>query len=143
VRELLIEMRRRFGTTVVLTTHNLKDISTTCERLLVLDQGRLLYDGDLQGFQRKFARERSVLVDVVSEPDAEKRATLERSLGELEATSVWETPRRLRVTCARAGSAPRVTSLLLSQLEVEDLSLAGTEIETLVAELYRGEGRAP
>jgi ABC-2 type transport system ATP-binding protein len=143
VRELLIEMRRRFGTTVVLTTHDLKDISTTCERLLVLDQGRLLYDGDLQGFQRKFARERSVLVDVVSEPDAEKRATLERSLGELEATSVWETPRRLRVTCARAGSAPRVTSLLLSQLEVEDLSLAGTEIETLVAELYRGEGRAP
>jgi ABC-2 type transport system permease protein len=43
-------MRRRFGTTVVLTTHDLKDISTTCERLLVLDQGHLLYDGDCRVF---------------------------------------------------------------------------------------------
>jgi hypothetical protein len=53
----------------------------------------------------------------------------------------WETTRRLRVACSRPGTAPKVTSLVLAHLEIEDLSLHGTEIETIVAELYRDGGR--
>jgi ABC-2 type transport system ATP-binding protein len=141
VRELLIQMRQRFGMTMVLTTHDLKDISTTCERLIVLDQGALLYDGDLAGFQRQFAGERSVLVELAQDPHPLRQAELERELEGLSARPHWEAPRRLRVVCKRAGTLPLVTSRVLHYLEVEDLSLHGTEIETIVAELYRDGGR--
>ncbi|HEV8551121.1 MAG TPA: ATP-binding cassette domain-containing protein, partial [Polyangiaceae bacterium] len=70
VREHLVEMRRRFGTTIVLTTHDLKDISATCERLLVLDRGQLLYDGSRAGFEARYAEGRTLTVALEGEADA-------------------------------------------------------------------------
>ncbi|HVZ34564.1 MAG TPA: ATP-binding cassette domain-containing protein [Polyangiaceae bacterium] len=137
VRELIVEMRRRFGMTVLLTTHDLKDISTTCERLLVLDQGRLLYDGDMAGFEKRFAGERIARVELSREPGAEALAALRSALLELDASLSVEAPRLLRIVCSRPGTAARVTGLVLQQLGVEDLSVQGTDIEALVANLYR------
>jgi len=137
VRELLVEMRRRFGMTVLLTTHDLKDISTTCERLLVLDKGRLLYDGDMAGFEKRFAGERIARVELSREPAAEALAALRSALAELAASLTVEAPRVLRIVCSQPGTAARVTGLVLQRLEVEDLSVQGTDIEALVANLYR------
>jgi ABC-2 type transport system ATP-binding protein len=137
VRELIVEMRRRFGMTVLLTTHDLKDISTTCERLLVLDKGRLLYDGDMAGFEKRFAGERIARVELSREPELEALAALRSALVELDASLSVEAPRILRIVCARPGTAARVTGLVLQQFCVEDLSVQGTDIEALVANLYR------
>jgi ABC-2 type transport system ATP-binding protein len=141
VREHLIEMRRRFGTTVLLTTHDLKDISATTERLIVLDKGSLLYDGSLRGFEERFTEERTLFADLTSAPDPTRLSALEQKLGEAGATLSFEGTYRVRVECPRAGTAPRVTSLVLEALEVRDLSLQGAEIETLVARLYRNTPR--
>jgi ABC-2 type transport system ATP-binding protein len=142
VREHLVEMRRRFGTTIVLTTHDLKDISATCERLLVLDRGRLLYDGSRQGFEERFATGRTLLVDLSAEAHATAREALERELGSEDVTFVWDTPHRLRVECPRAASAPKVTASVLEHLEVADLSVQGAELDAIVTRLYRS-AKAP
>jgi ABC-2 type transport system ATP-binding protein len=149
VREHLVEMRRRFGTTVVLTTHDLKDISATCERLVVLDQGRLLYDGSLAGFEERFAAERTLVADLECDPPSHARRELEADLVSEGARPNWETPRRLRVECPGRGTAPRITSAVLKHLSVRDLSVEGVGIDALVARLYRtgsngnGKARAP
>jgi ABC-2 type transport system ATP-binding protein len=137
VREHLIEMRRRFGTTVVLTTHDLKDISATCERLVVLDRGQLLYDGDLRGFEERFAAERTLVADLESDPPSQARHDLELDLVGEGAKSNWETPRRLRVECPRRGSAPKITGAVLKHLRVRDISVESVGIDALVARLYR------
>jgi ABC-2 type transport system ATP-binding protein len=137
VRELLVEMRRRFGMTVLLTTHDLKDISTTCERLLVLDRGQLLYDGDMAGFEKGFAGERVVRVELSREPEHAVLEALRGALAELEGKLTEEGPRVLRIVCSRPGTAARVTAIVLQRLEVEDLSVERTDIEALVANLYR------
>jgi ABC-2 type transport system ATP-binding protein len=144
VRELLVEMRRRFGMTVLLTTHDLKDISTTCERLLVLDKGRLLYDGDMAGFEKRFAGERIARVELAEEPTPDALSALRSALAELDTSLTVETPRVLRIVCSRPGTAARVTALVLQQLEVDDLSVQGRDIEALVTNLYReGTSHAP
>jgi ABC-2 type transport system ATP-binding protein len=137
VRELLRDMRQRFGTTILLTTHDLKDISTSCERLIVLDRGELLYDGDLDGFRARFARERSVVAELEATPDAADVAALERDLAEHGARPNWETPRRVRVECAHASVAPKITGTLLQRLKVQDLNLQGADIDAVVTQLYR------
>jgi ABC-2 type transport system ATP-binding protein len=139
VREHLIEMRRRFGTTVLLTTHDLKDISITCDRLIVLDQGKVLFDGDLAGFERHFAEERSLIVDLSSAPNEEVSARLRTEIENEGGLLTWESSQRLRVDCARAGTAPKITAIALGRLEVRDLALHGAEIESLVARLYRSQ----
>jgi len=140
VREHLVEMRRRFGTTVLLTTHDLKDISATCERLIVLDKGSVLYDGGLGGFEERFAAERTLFVDLASAPTDDAKQALGRELDLEGARLTWESPRRLRVDC-RPASAPRVTAAVLNRLEVSDLALKGAEIDALVTELYRSTPR--
>ena len=140
VREHLIEMRRRYGTTVVLTTHDLRDIGATCERLIVLDKGRLLYDGSLHGFEERFAAERTLVADLDAEPPSKTRHDLEVELVREGALSSWDTARRLRVTCARKGTAPRVTSAVLRHLAVRDLAVETASIDALVARLYRSDG---
>ena len=137
VREHLIEMRRRFGTTIVLTTHDLKDITATCERLLVLDRGRLLYDGSREGFEQRFAGGRTLVVALEQEADETTRRTLEAEAAGEEVTFVWDTPHRLRVECARSASAPKVTASVLEHLRVADLSVQGAELDAIVTRLYR------
>jgi len=141
VREHLIEMRRRFGTTILLTTHDLKDISATCERLLVLDRGKLLYDGSREGFQTRFADERTLHVELDGIASDEAKRALD---GELAADGVkvaWDGDRRLRVDCPRAASAPRVTAAVLRRLPVRDLTLQGVELDAIVSRLYRNGGK--
>jgi ABC-2 type transport system ATP-binding protein len=137
VREHLIEMRRRFGTTIVLTTHDLKDISATCERLLVLDHGRLLYDGSRQGFEERFATERTLTLELEDELGETERQALERELAREGAELTLAGGRRLTVTCTRSAGVPKLTALLLGKLRVRDLTLQGSEIEAIVTRLYR------
>jgi ABC-2 type transport system ATP-binding protein len=137
VREHLVEMRKRFGTTIVLTTHDLKDISATCERLVVLDQGRLLYDGSLDGFEERFAEERTLVADLETDPPSAARHALEAELVKDGATPTWETERRLRVECPRRGTAPRVTSAVLKHFAVRDLEVESVGIDAIVTRLYR------
>ncbi|HWP08301.1 MAG TPA: ATP-binding cassette domain-containing protein [Polyangiaceae bacterium] len=137
VREHLVEMRRRFGTTIVLTTHDLKDISATCERLLVLDRGRLLYDGSRTGFEERYAEGRTLLVTLEGPLEGGARERLEQELAGEELALDFSVPRRLRIECTHATSAPRVTASVLRHLAVADLTVHGAELDAIVTRLYR------
>jgi len=142
VREHLVEMRRRFGMTILLTTHDLKDISATCERLLVLDKGELLYDGSREGFLDHFGDERTLVVELDGEVDDQTRQNLERELAADGVRATWEGPARLRVDCPRSASAPRVTAEVLRRLPVRDLTLQSVELDAIVTRLYRNGPQA-
>src|SRR5690606_13291750 len=63
VREFLRSLNREAGTTILLTTHDLTDIEQLCSRVMVIDHGRLMYDGDLTGLHDLHASERTLVVD--------------------------------------------------------------------------------
>ena len=64
VREFLTEVNSERGVTVLLTTHDLDDIERLCSRLLVIDHGRLIYDGDLDTLKQRYGGERMLVVDL-------------------------------------------------------------------------------
>lgn len=137
VREFLMEMRKRFGTTLVLTTHDLKDIKATCERLLVLDHGKLLFDGDLNGFESRFAAERSMHIELESDVTMDSAAFFEQEMASYGASVVWEPPKRIKVNGLRPSDAARVTAAVLRSLPVQDFAIHGADMDALVAGLYR------
>ncbi|MNI16693.1 putative ABC transporter ATP-binding protein YbhF [compost metagenome] len=57
LRNFLKEENRKYGVTMVLTTHDMDDIEALCERVMVIGHGQLLYDGRLGGLQEKYAPE--------------------------------------------------------------------------------------
>ena len=64
VRRFLAEVNRERGTTVLLTTHDLADVERLCERLVVIDQGRVIEDGTVDGIKARYGTERTLVVDL-------------------------------------------------------------------------------
>ena len=60
IREFLREINRDRGVTVLLTTHDMSDIEQLCSRLMIIDRGLLVYDGDLEKIKQQFGTERSL-----------------------------------------------------------------------------------
>src|SRR5262249_12857509 len=69
VREFLQEINRRDGTTVLLPTHDLSDIETLCRRVIVIDHGKLLCDGELSKLRDRILPITTVVFDVKTLPD--------------------------------------------------------------------------
>lgn len=57
IREFLLQVNREFGTTILLTTHDLKDIEALCPRVIIIDKGRILYDGGREDLLRQWGHD--------------------------------------------------------------------------------------
>ncbi len=137
VREFVTEMQRRFGTTLLLTTHDLKDITETCERLLLLDGGKLLFDGSLPDFEKRFASARRILLELERPVEQAVVDELVRALAPLGGELIEHRGHRLVVRYQREGAAPALTQCLLTRLPVTDIVLERADIESVVANIYR------
>ncbi|MBI3038433.1 ATP-binding cassette domain-containing protein [bacterium] len=63
VRGFLSRLNKTLGTTIIITTHDLDDIESLCKRVLVINSGRLLFDGCLEDLRKSFFRERRLKID--------------------------------------------------------------------------------
>ncbi|MGP3967106.1 ABC transporter ATP-binding protein [Streptomyces sp. 6N223] len=127
VREFLRDLNAERGTTILLTTHDLTDIEQLCSRVMVIDHGRLMYDGPLGGLHEVGESERTLVVD------------LERELAPIEVegarTVRVEGPRQWLSFPATASAAPLVARIA-EGYPLLDLSLREPDIEEVIARMY-------
>ncbi|MCX4962923.1 ABC transporter ATP-binding protein [Streptomyces virginiae] len=134
VRGFLRQLNEELGTTVLLTTHDLQDIEQLCERVMVIDHGRLMYDGPLGGLHAAGAvgeSERTLVVD------------LERELAPISVAGARvvkvEGPRQWLAFPAGASAAPLVAAVA-ADYPLVDLSVREPDIEDVIARMYAGRG---
>ncbi|MCX5013739.1 ATP-binding cassette domain-containing protein [Streptomyces sp. NBC_00555] len=134
VRGFLRQLNEELGTTVLLTTHDLQDIEQLCERVMVIDHGRLMYDGALAGLHSAGSvgeSERTLVVD------------LERELAPIEVAGARvvkvEGPRQWLAFPAGASAAPLVAAVA-ARYPLVDLSVREPDIEDVIARMYAGRG---
>jgi ABC-2 type transport system ATP-binding protein len=132
IRQFIADYNRRYGATVILTSHYMADVTALCDRVIVIDKGRLIYDGDLRAMVGRMA------------PYKVLKIVLRRSLhcdllapyGQVcECDGVRAT---LRVN---RESATRAAARLLTEIDLEDVTIEEPPIEEIVAELF-ARGRA-
>ncbi|WP_018549651.1 ABC transporter ATP-binding protein [Streptomyces sp. LaPpAH-108] len=130
VRGFLKELNTERGTTVLLTTHDLQDIEQLCSRVMVIDHGRLMYDGPLAGLHEAADGERTLVVD------------LERELPPVEVPAARvirvEGPRQWLAFPAGQSAAPLVAHLA-AVYPLVDLSVREPDIESVIAKMYAGK----
>src|SRR5215469_1747785 len=69
IRGFLRRINRERGVTILMTTHDVADLEQLCSRLLIIDHGKLLYDGGLEEMRGRFGEERTLVVDLAEEAD--------------------------------------------------------------------------
>jgi ABC-2 type transport system ATP-binding protein len=128
IRAFLAQYNRRFGATVLLTSHYMADVEALCRRVIVIHRGRLLFDGELAGLVQRFTAHKTIVVQL-----DDCRADL-RSYGEVISCS--EGSFTLRVPKAETA---RVTGRILADLPVIDLLVEDPPIEEVIDRVFAGE----
>jgi ABC-2 type transport system ATP-binding protein len=135
VREFLRELNREEGTTVILTTHDLDDITRLCNRLIVIDHGRIVFDGTIDQLHAAYGSTRMLVVDL-----ADPSAALVPGPGWAGAQVVRAEGHRRWVRFARDQvSAADLVANVLAEHQVLDLSIVEPDIEDVIRRIYRGE----
>jgi len=135
VRKFLRELNRAEGTTVILTTHDLDDITRLCNRLIVIDHGRIVFDGTIDQLHAAYGSTRMLVVDL-----ADPSATLVPGPGWAGAQVVRAEGHRRWVRFARDQvSAADLVAGVLAEHQVLDLSIVEPDIEDVIRRIYRGE----
>jgi ABC-2 type transport system ATP-binding protein len=131
VREFLQTINRQEGTTVLLTTHDLSDIETLCRRVIVIDHGKLLFDGALSELRDRILPVTSVIFDVKTVPDP---ALL--SWNGLKILEVGSHRYRMDIDRRQLSPASAVKEIV-NRFDVADLSIEEPQIEEVVKRIYR------
>ncbi|WP_442600282.1 ABC transporter ATP-binding protein [Neobacillus sp. D3-1R] len=138
IRKFIKEMNQRWGTTVLLTTHDMQDIEEICERIIIIDDGQILYDGDLQAIKVQFGQKRVIHFELLNDTAFELPANL---IGKVDVLKNEEDGNKVSLSFDhQQTSSSYVISEMMSCYEIQDLSIAEPKIETIVEQLYnKGE----
>jgi ABC-2 type transport system ATP-binding protein len=126
VRDFLVEINRENGVTVLLTTHDLGDIERLCSRLLVIDHGKLIWDGGIAELKDRYGPERMLIVDL-EEPAPPLQVEGAR-VEKVDGPRQW-----LRFQ----GPAAELTARVAATARLVDLQIAEPDIEEIVRRIYR------
>lgn len=128
VRDFLREYNRRYEATVLLTSHYMADITALCERVLLIHQGQLIYDGGLEALLNRFAPCRAVRLEL-----AQPHSAAELShYGDVEAIQGREVQ-----LIVRRELLTRTVAKILAELEVLDLTVTDPPVEEVIGRLFQ------
>lgn len=130
IRQFITHINEQRGTTIILTTHDLSDVEKLCRRVMIIDEGNLLYDGQLEALKTRFGGQRKLIVDFADEyelPEIEDAELVERENGRV--TYQFE---RGSIT------ASELIGRLSDKYRIRDLEVREPEIEETIRRIYEG-----
>jgi ABC-2 type transport system ATP-binding protein len=134
IRQFLTDINRARGVTVILTTHDLEDITRLCQRVVLIDHGHVIYDSGLETLRTRFGRQRTLVVDLDGASDDEPAAPAMRianaEVVRREGPRVW-----LRFD-RQATTAAALIADVAARYRIRDLTVEEPPIEGIVRGIY-------
>ena len=127
MRDFIAEYNRKFGATVILTSHYMEDVKHLCERVIVINQGRIVFDGKLNQIISRLAKYKMVRLVFGQEFD-------QRKLAEMAEVTEYNFPQAVvKVDRERAAA---VAAKILQEFPVADVTIEEPPIEAIIRSLY-------
>lgn len=138
IRNAIKKINEEEGTTVILTTHDLSDIELLCKRIVMIDKGKKVFDGELSTLKHSFGNTRTFAFELLNEDDFTKLDyRTEYRLSEND-ISVERDKKSVTVKfSADKVSIEDIISYTLSRVHINDMQVKDVEIEDIIKRLYR------
>jgi ABC-2 type transport system ATP-binding protein len=128
IRQFIHYINQEHGTTVILTTHDLSDVEKLCERVIIIDQGGLIYDGKLAALNERFGGKRTLVVEFSEDyPNAAVEGAEISSRDRYRVSYQFERD---------VASASDLIMRLSARYRIRDLEVREPEIEDTVRRIY-------
>jgi ABC-2 type transport system ATP-binding protein len=139
IRKAIREINAQKNTTVILTTHDLGDIEEICDRIIVIDQGRKIFDGDIRSLKARYGRIRELRLVVREETPAPSDFASELGVPE-SAIQAEYTEGEVKLRFDReAVVVQKLIAVVVARYDVKDIVIEEVEMEEIVKEIYAGK----
>ncbi len=132
VREFVRDYNQQHQATIILTSHYMGDVRELCSRLVVINHGRIIFDGSFNSLIQRYARNKLVTVELAEETS---RASLEK-IGKLDS---FDFP-RASFKVPRIEAA-KFAAQLLTKFSIADVSIEEPPIEAIIREFFASENQ--
>ncbi len=126
------QIHARYQTTIILTTHDMNDISNLCERIIIIDEGKILFDGPLQDIKNRFGDTRQVFVSAKDRMDLDEFNKKFGGVLQFEVVDHY-----LSITFDASKTQTKdVIRYIFNHCEVADIKINENSIEKVVKVIY-------
>jgi ABC-2 type transport system ATP-binding protein len=135
IRKFIRRQVEERGTTVMLTTHDLGDIEDICKRIVIIDNGKIIHDGDLKALKDNYARDRVIHFQLARPPES-----MDPICAGLPDCQLSEDQLKLSVRFDRfEHAAGEIAAAVMPLVEVVDFRIDEPEVEDLIKRVYLGQ----
>ena len=139
VRKAIKGINKKYGTTIILTTHDLNDIEELCSRIIIIDKGKKIYDGEIKGVKEKYGYLTTVEIQVKEDINLDNFNEF-TDMKEDEDFNLLYKDNKLFITFNKNKiSSADIIGRTMKKLNVIDFSIRETSIEDIVKKMYRNE----
>lgn len=135
IRKFIKDMNKEYKTTVILTTHDLKDIEEVCDRIILLDKGKIIYDGRKDDFKEKYAK------FIVSEfVVRNKKCIITNETIEEDFEVLEENDTQIKIKFNHDKlTVMDIVKCISNYCDILDMHIQEEGLEEILKEIYRGE----
>ena len=130
MRDFIKQYNRKYQSTIILTSHYMDDVKELCERVVIIDHGKLIFDGKLNDIIKKYADHK--LLSVVFSKSVDKSA-----LSKFGTVKEFEFPKA--AISVKRNQAPKIAAQILEEFPIEDLNIEEPQIEDIIREVFTGK----
>ena len=139
IRQAIKEINEKYQTTVVLTTHDIGDIEELCNRIIIIDKGKLIYDGSLEHLKDTYGKKRSISFVVKDCNKINLKELLESYSFHKEAVEMEMEEEESTINFTFDKNAVAVSDIIayvMDVTEVKDMNIRETDLGEIVKEIY-------
>ena len=135
IRQFLKEINEKYNTTILLTTHDLSDIEALCERVVMLDEGKIIYDGELSRLKENWGDQKEVVFQFLDETSLSALSALTKNQN-----ISWSFDEKKQSYAAITDADEEVISQLITDVvanfKVKDMKIEETTTEEIIRNIY-------
>ena len=137
VRKAIKDINEKYGTTIILTTHDLNDIEELCNRIIIIDSGKKIYDGELEGVKEQFGYLTTIETQLKDKSNIEK-INFARFKDDDFKLNMKESKVSITFNKNNISSAD-IIGEVMKKSKVIDFNIKETSIEDIVKKMYKNE----
>lgn len=136
IRDFLMGLNKEYGTTILLTTHDLQDIEALCSRVIMLDDGSIIYDGSLERLKANWSKGREIQFQFAHSVTT---GQLESWTSGLNVQWKVENGLTAKMWLPHAVNVSDALARVVGAAEIRDIKIVETNTDEIVREIYQSE----
>lgn len=140
IRKAIQTINNEQKTTVILTTHDLSDIELLCKRIVMIDKGEKIFDGNIADLKQKYGQMRSLSFVPANSSDISKLDYLKAFNAKSDDIVLTSDENGVNVRFdSSAVSVEKILNYTLSNIHVKDINVKDADIEEIIRRIYKQE----